>query len=422
MLSPTSMPAAAAFSSGVDQILACWTGNMLQTDEQTSGETTSYNGTLPDLQLETPATLLSAPTTGPIGAEQGLVNSIPAVNVPRSSSLLYPDHWALPPTPELGLHTSSLFDEFVQLPGSTEAIGTSAEERMTLATNLELSDQLSVNYGHPNPSLSTRSSCLDTMDRNLSQNTSGCKRAVESRRSSRKRRRSTENPSLPPGNDRLQRYLFQERQKCESEGLPPPQDTYFNLDVQRTLYSLESKHFDVLATALITVASSRSILALRDIICSERTHRSLQSCCLRDGILPKERFGIIRKLDQKSAFIKLVKWCHTLELFKESGGPEARSSTGYVITTSASFEHQTKSFGNPGNQDDSNVARSMMKDIFPDMLPTMEEYQRKLSVIKGMRKLGKRLHILALKFGRGVFGLMLDCSPTSNRMTFSDDM
>lgn len=421
MLSSTSKPAAAAFSLGVDQILACWTGNMLQADEQTSGETTSYNGTLSNLQLATPATLLSAPTTGSMGTEKGLVNSILAVNVPGSSSLLYPDHWTLPPTPELGLHTSSLFDKSVQLPGSTEAIGTSAEERMTLATNLELSDQLSVNYGHLNPSLSTRSSCLDTMDRNLAQNTSGCKRAVESCRSSRKRRRSTGNPLLPPGNDRLQRYLFQERKKCESKGLPPPQDTYFNLNVQQTLYSLESKHFDVLVTALITVASSQSILALRDIICSERTHRSLQSCCLRDGILPEERFGIIQKLDQKSVFIKLVKWCHTLELFKECGGPEARSSTGYVITTSANFEHQTKTVGNPGNQDDSNVARSMMKGIFPDMLPAMEEYQRKLPMIKGMRKLGKRLHILASKFGRGVFGLMLDCS-TSNHMMVSDDM
>ena len=421
MLSPTSEPAAVAFSSGVDRILDCWTGNMLQTDEQTSGETTSYNGTLSDLQLAAPATLLSEPTTGSIATEQGLVNSISAVNVPGSTSVLYPDHWALPPTPELGLHTSNLFDEFVQLPGSTEAIGTSAEERMTLATNLELSDQPSVNYGHLNPNLSTRSSFLDIMDRNLSQNTSGCKRAVGPRGSSRKRKRSTGNPSLPLGNDQLKRYLLQERQKCESEGLPPPQDTYFNLKVQQTLYSLESKHFDVLATALITTASSRSILALRDIICSERTHRSLQSCCLRDGILPEERFGIIRKLDQKSAFIKLVKWCHTLELFKECGGPEARSSTGYVITTSASFEHQTKTVGNPGNQDDSNVARSMMRDIFPDMLPETEEYQRKLPMIKGMRKLGKRLHILDSNFGRGVFGLMLDCS-TSNHMTVSDDM
>ena len=70
-----------------------------------------------------------------------------------------------------------------------------------------------------------------------------------------------------------------------------------------------------------------------------------------------------------------------------------RSSTGYAITTSAStsFEHQTKTFGNPGN-----VARSMMKDIFLDMLPTMEDYQRKSSVIKGMRKLGKRLYLLAV--------------------------
>ena len=117
--------AAAAFSLGVDQILACWTGNMLQTDG-TSGENTSYNSTLPDLRLARSATLLSP--AGPIRTDQGLL--IPAVNVPGSSSL-NPSHWTLAPTPELGHHTSIVFDEFGQLPGSTEAIEANTVERIT---------------------------------------------------------------------------------------------------------------------------------------------------------------------------------------------------------------------------------------------------------------------------------------------------
>ena len=131
---------------------------------------------------------------------------------------------------------------------------------------------------------------------------------------------------------------------------------------------------------------------------------------------------MIQQLGQQLAFIKLVKWCHVIKLFKESGGPEARSSTGYVITTATNFGHQTKTSGNPVNQDDSKVTRSMMKDIFPDLLPTGEAYRRKFSAVKRLRKLGKRLHTLASKFGRGVFGLMLDCDPTSTSMAISENM
>lgn len=414
------MPAAAALSFGVDLLLSCWTGNTLQIDEPTLGEAMPYNSTLPDLQLATPATLLSATTTGPMGAEQGSIDSIPTVNFP-DSSLQYPDYWALPPTPELDLHTSSFFDRNFQLPDSMEAIGPNTEDGIALTTNAELYGQLCVNHVNLDSSLLTRNSSVDVMDRNLSQNTYGCKRAVEFSRSQGKRRSSARNSSSP-GNDQLQGYLFQERQKCESQGLLPPEGTYFNLSVQRSLNGLESKHSDALVTVLITIASSRSILALRDIICRERTHRSPHSCCLRNGISPKERFGMIQELDQKSAFIKLVTWCHILELFNESGGPEARSSAGYVITTATNFEHQTKTFGNPVNQDDSKVTRSMMKDIFPDLLPTAEGYQRKFAAVKRLRKLGKRLHTLASKFGRGVFGLMLDCDPTSNSMMISENM
>ena len=116
LLSTTSMPAATAFSLGVDQILACWTGNMFQTDEQTSGESTSYNSTLPDLHLARSATVLSP--TGPIRIDQGLV--IPAVQmcVCVCEFIRWPLAWAIcriplsSPSIYICVHEPLLPDEF----------------------------------------------------------------------------------------------------------------------------------------------------------------------------------------------------------------------------------------------------------------------------------------------------------------------
>ena len=427
MLSYISTSAADSLSLGANLIFPCWPGNMLHIDEATSGEIASCNSTLPELQPELPTTSLRATATSPTGptgqteAEKWPVDPILPINVPDSGTR-YPDYLALLPTPQLNCHISDYFDGHFQLPGSLEPIEPNMEDEIAFSLNTELHGQPIVGYDDLNTNLPARNLTVDVMDRNLPQKEYGCKRVAEPE-SPRKRKRSTRNSSSSPlGNNQLQVFLSQERQKCESRGLLPPEDTYFNPNVQRALRSLESKHSDVIAAVIITIASSQSILAFRDIVHSARADRNLHSCCLRNGTSPKERFEMIRQLDQKLDSIKLVTWCHILALFRESGGPEARSSTGYVVTTAADFEHQTKTFGNPVNQDDSKVTQSMMRDIFPDLLPSAEGYQEKFRAVKRLRKLGKRLHTLASKFGTGIFGLMLDCEPTSNRMMILENM
>lgn len=48
----------------------------------------------------------------------------------------------------------------------------------------------------------------------------------------------------------------------------------------------------------------------------------------------------------------------------------------------------------------------MMKAIYPDLQPGAPGYRTKHNSIKKLRVLGKRLHILAQKFGRGMLGLL----------------
>lgn len=89
-----------------------------------------------------------------------------------------------------------------------------------------------------------------------------------------------------------------------------------------------------------------------------------------------------------------------------------------MITTSADFVSQSRNFGNPGHTDDANVSLAMLKEIFPNLSPNAEGYEKKLSAIRKLRKLGKRLNTLTMRFGRGVIGLMLD----SSMVLVSDNM
>lgn len=243
-----------------------------------------------------------------------------------------------------------------------------------------------------------------------------------SRRSAnpRKRKHAIDDSSSPPKDDFLQKYLSQERQTCALLGMLPPEETYFNYDVQNTLLSLGYKHRETLLTFFVTIASSRSILALRSIIHNERTRRSPQSHLLGNGISRKERFYVIQELDQSVTFMQLMKWLHILELFQDCGGPGTQSYTGYIVHTPDNFGNQTKMPGNRRNWEDTQITRSMLSEVFPDA--TDEIYRQMFPTFKKLRKLGKRLHTLSSKFGKGIFGLMLNCIPDSGSMTISDNM
>ncbi|KAL6238408.1 hypothetical protein BDW75DRAFT_237505 [Aspergillus navahoensis] len=202
----------------------------------------------------------------------------------------------------------------------------------------------------------------------------------------------------------IDNFLAQERAKCKDESLLP-EHTYFNMSVQNAM-----SKFDVsLKMLLSTAAAPQQIASLRDIICSARVEKPLRKYSLRDEIEPRERFRIISELDERIAGALLVRWYHIVALFEACGGHQSRSVTGFVNNNPATIQPQRGSFGNPTNKDDASVAQAMMRELYPDLQPGTAEYQTKQINIKKLRKLGKRLHMLVDRFGRGVLGLMLPC-------------
>lgn len=329
------------------------------------------------------------------------------------------DDWLSLPALGHNFEMGGLIDGLVELRTPVEVTHPINQQCMASETNAELFQQDETDYN-----TSGSGFCGVDLSTNINMPSVSpddyLERPSRSLVNPRKRKHAIDNSSSPPLGDFLQKYLSEEKQKCVLLGMQPPEETYFNLDVQNALLSLGHKHCEPLFTIFVTIASPRSIIALRDIIHSERTQRSPRPYLLRNGISRKARFYVIQELDQSVTFMQLMKWLHILELFQDCGGPGAQSYTGYVVNTPDNFGNLTKMPGNRRNWEDTQVTRSMLLEVFPEA--TDEIYRKMFPTFKKLRKLGKRLHTLSSKFGKGIFGLMLDCIPDSDSMTISDNL
>ncbi|PYI08411.1 hypothetical protein BO78DRAFT_441898 [Aspergillus sclerotiicarbonarius CBS 121057] len=205
----------------------------------------------------------------------------------------------------------------------------------------------------------------------------------------------------------IQKFITKERAKCSSQHLPPPEETYLTPEIQNAFREPIHESIKPLLPLLITIGSPDVILSLRGMICNARAQPSFHSCRLQDGLSQAKRYTLIERLEHSASTIQLMRWYHIYELFRDCGGPNTVSSSGYANSTPASFLMGQKCLGNPVHHSDARVSKTMMKDIFPDIDHNTEEYRRQFRKIKRVRKLGQRLHTLIEKFGKGVLGLMV---------------
>lgn len=211
--------------------------------------------------------------------------------------------------------------------------------------------------------------------------------------------------------------LTQERIKRMTENLTPPDDDYLRPEVQDRIIGLEDEFF---ATVLVKIAGPQQIVALREVICNERNHRDLRPFLFMDEMSLGKRLGVIIGLDKKLAATQLLRWYHILRLFEDCGGRDALSSSGNMNTTPATFSTEKQGRGNPVHKRDSLVAKTMVHHCFPRIPPDSDDFKSKLGVMKRIRQLGKRLHMLTEKFRPGVLGLIFDLNTRSDTLATAD--
>lgn len=242
---------------------------------------------------------------------------------------------------------------------------------------------------------------------------------AEPRRSQTKRRPKTSTRSPKSGVIRvmIDDWVSQEREQRRAENLPPPDNDYLHPEVQDQIISLNDEFF---AAVLVKIAGPRQMVALREIICNERNQKDLRSFLFVEGMPIRKRLGIIIGLERKLAATQLFRWYHILRLFEDCGGRDALSFSGNWNTTPATYTTAKQGRGNPMHKEDSLVAKAMVHECFPEMTPDSEDFKLKLSFMKRIRKLGKRLHMLTEKFGLGVLGLLFDLNARNDALATAD--
>ena len=213
-------------------------------------------------------------------------------------------------------------------------------------------------------------------------------------------------------NDWLATYLLEEAGKCTEHGCLPPEETFFTPVIRAAIQDLHKENTDMLAKILVFIASSHSIAALQEVLRKSKTEETFMPLHSRARLSKAERVNLIRKLDKSMIYFQLLRRHHVLELFRESGGPETRSSGGFIMITPQNFDMAQKKSGNPSNNAEAEVTANMMAELFPEIRADSKEYSVTYRMVTNLRKLGQRLHILEKTFGRGILGLMLDSGIT----------
>ncbi|KGO75172.1 hypothetical protein PITC_057930 [Penicillium italicum] len=204
-------------------------------------------------------------------------------------------------------------------------------------------------------------------------------------------------------------FLEKEIEKCKAKGHPLPCETFFQRHIEESLLS-NSGFSDSLGTILIRIADAGSFICLRNAI--------LNSTSSSGGRVSrqtprKDRYEIMEGLDGNVAFNVFLKRYHLMELFRDCGGLQSRSSTCSISYTAESFSSASRKRGNPKHNEDAVITEKMMREVFPQLPRDNPEYERRRRAMTRLRIIGRRYQALVDKFGQSVLCFLQPCSLTA---------
>ncbi|KAJ0419153.1 hypothetical protein BJY00DRAFT_302285 [Aspergillus carlsbadensis] len=218
-------------------------------------------------------------------------------------------------------------------------------------------------------------------------------------------------------------FLHEELQKCRATGHLSPEESYYNTSIQGQIQQLKNERsIDICKRLLLLIASSQSILMLRDVIQSWRNQQATYLNQPLRCLSKAATFEVIEGLDRNIACLRLIRRYYILSLFQECGGSETPSCSGF-IDISGNPNTVKRLRGNPLNRAESEVAVAMLKEMFPDMQAGTREYDRKIMLVKQYRQSARRFTSLVNQFGKGILAL-IPCGEVEGRLVLyiSDNM
>ncbi|KAL3462796.1 hypothetical protein BJX64DRAFT_288007 [Aspergillus heterothallicus] len=220
----------------------------------------------------------------------------------------------------------------------------------------------------------------------------------------------------------LRQYLEEERDRCISHSIKPPEETFFTEAIEKELRDIGKKHASTCLLVQVLIASPCAFLTLRELVTSSKAGDDSNLWQVDSNVPAQARLDIIRHLDGKIAAYGILRRYHILHLFQESVPAESRVLTNFIHTNSMDFQ-RAKRLGNPANNAKSDVTQEMMKVIYPGLHPSSGEYKAKHRAISKLRVLGQRYYAMAERFHRGILGLLPICGlANSLDLGISDNM
>jgi hypothetical protein len=203
----------------------------------------------------------------------------------------------------------------------------------------------------------------------------------------------------------LSQYLEEERERCISHSIQPPEETFFTKTIEKDLRGIGKKYSNTCILVQVLIASPCAFATLRELASSYRMEDDARLWQVNSDVAAQARFNVIQHLDGKIAAYGVLRRYHILQLFQESVPAESRVSKNFINSFSINFEYTNRS-GNPVNNAKSDITQEMIRAIWPNLHPSSGEYKQKKRAISRLRAVGERYHAMADRFQRGVLGLL----------------
>lgn len=168
-------------------------------------------------------------------------------------------------------------------------------------------------------------------------------------------------------------YLTEEERKCQDFGHQIPQHTFLTPPIQYAIQDLGEGITEVLAKTLIHIGSPCLIGGLQDILASCKAQENCVTPEPTGTLSGAERIRLIASLGHNLSRFQLLRRHHTLQLFKECGGPDALTSV--IVMTPFDLTRSSNKRGNPANRSVVDVTTKMMQETFPNIDIRTSEYK-----------------------------------------------
>ncbi|KAF4632573.1 hypothetical protein G7Y89_g5549 [Cudoniella acicularis] len=221
-----------------------------------------------------------------------------------------------------------------------------------------------------------------------------------------KKRRSSTRNFEPQQSIQLYDYLALEKKRYRSLGLPFPW-TDIDSAIRASNISLKDSDLATLKTLFFVIGSPESLVALQEILKAQRIASADKEFGGGCDLSLADRVRAIEGIGPNIAYLVLRRRCHIYQLFLDCSKGSRRTSDGFVIDTMQSISMQGgPQIGNPNNLEDSRITEEILKDVYPDLKPSTDSYQKKRRFVRNLRKLGERFDILVRTFDYGILGLL----------------